>query len=70
MSKDQTTFVSVVDEETIKRVEQHGAIHQSGLCICPCFDALLTLSKSLPERDRLMKLEGVLSVLTAPESES
>lgn len=58
-----------MNEAEITAVERHGTMHSMGLCICPCFDALMKLARSLPERDTVSRLEGALAVVTAPEDD-
>jgi len=50
----------VIDPATITAVERHGFTHKMGLCICPCFDALVAVAKAIAtERDLMAKVGSV-----------
>jgi len=43
----------MLNEDELKRIGKHGAIHRMGMCGCPCFDALVEIGKKLAVENEL-----------------
>jgi hypothetical protein len=43
----------MIDEEELKRIAGHGALHKMGLCTCPCYEALLEVGRKLQVENEL-----------------
>ena len=58
---DDAPRVEVLTPDQVNAVARHKITHDLGMCTCPCYDALMAVAASLPDRDRAMKLEGFLA---------
>ena len=62
-------MAGILTEEQIAAISRHKVVHDIKYCLCPCFDALISVAEKWEDIKKTFKLEGALIAFGAKEVE-